>query len=128
MGEDEQEKVSFNTDRDTATDVEVYAAKRGLSKTKALNQLVNTGLRERKYPILYRIRDSIFHWAGIVAVLGLIAMPTGIVLNRPDTGYILMVVFVTLAVAMVAIFELVRVAAGVSPIGRHVRKLVQQLR
>jgi len=115
--------VRFN-DR-TGEAIETFAEREGVSKTEAIEQLVQTGLREQNHPVASRLKGRVADWIsllGISAILVTIAgATTGVfAFSRAALFAVTAVIF---AVGLLAVFEVVRFLDGTSPVGDHVRRL-----
>lgn len=110
-------------DEALSSDVEEFVARGGYeSRNQALEDLIRTGLRESKYPILTRLRERVIHYSAMLCVFALVFIAGGVVTEPIHfaNALLMAIVLVAMAVGLIAVVELARLIRGTSELGSAV--------
>lgn len=128
MSEDDRRTLSFTTDADTASRIESYNAREGIdNRSKAIDELVQFALREKRGPILYRWRESastvaLIFACGAIAV-AIVGMGTPIM--SPAAAVAVSGAFAAVGLGLMAIVELARTFRGSNELATVLRRAKQ---
>lgn len=108
--------LGFRADEDLASDVDEYQDSRGIDEeSKALEELVRVGLRERQGPIRSTWRERVHDWSGLLAILAMVVLAAGVVAPAHfEPAVQLSAVMLMLALAMLGVLEFARTVSGQS--------------
>lgn len=110
-----KEVMSVKTDGDVKHAVDDYADGRGVSRNKALDDLIRTGLRERRGPVRSRWRNQIHDWAGLLAIAAMVTLAAGVVVPTAlSVAVSLAATMLAFSLSLVGIVEGARLLAGQS--------------
>lgn len=121
------ESIAAWVDSETKREVERYRERHDCDTlSEAGGDLIEIGLRESSNPIIYRVKDQVIEWVsllGIAAVLVLLAGATTRVIHIVDAAK-LSVALVVVAMLLLGVFEVSRLALGRNEIGSAIRALI----
>lgn len=121
-----REPVSARFDVSDAQAIEDHGRRLGAEdRSDAFRRLALIGLRETKYPVIYRLKTHLADWIGqmlLAAVLVVVAGYTTEVFAF-ERAVSFAVVIVAVAVASLGVFEVVRLVAGQNRLGVQLRSL-----
>lgn len=91
-------------------------------------ELVKVGLRETKYPIMYRLKDIVVQFSGMLAAAALVILTVGLITNDiVEFRFTLKVSLTLLAFALffISFYEAARAMNGQSELGTSIWRLRQ---
>lgn len=125
-----KQTVSFKAEPVDVEKIDAYAEREGYEhRSDAAKELVETGLREQSNPLVWRWKHRVVDWAGILGIAAIIVFLAGgatSVISVRD-GAVLSLTFVSVAVLLLAGFEVVRVVLGINEVGEAVHARVGAL-
>ena len=125
MSEDKR-TVAFKADARTRQEIIDYQEANGHeTKSDAVHQLVSVGLREQKSQLLWRMKDHVVEWVGILAIAAIMVFLAGVVgVFAMDRAATFSVSLLGAALVLLSVFEAFRVVYGTSEMGAWVRQVV----
>jgi len=108
--------------------VETYREERGLEyRSDAMEELLRAGLRERRHPLLSRLRERSLVLGEMLAVIGLVFLAGGIVTSAYPVfdGVVMWFVMSFFALAIPGAVELARLVAGQNELGVMVEEVIR---
>lgn len=124
MGTKEQRPLSARVPAETRNKVEQYKDNREFdSRSDAVEDLINVGLRERQAPLVSRVRERAFDTAYHLPLVAVVTVVTGWMTTAltPAHSLQIAVVLLVIGVAPLATVELWRAGAGQSELGARLR-------
>jgi len=124
----DRQTLSFKADDTVQDRVDEFADREDYDYTsEALEQLVRVGLRETRSPILYRLKEEIINWAGWLGLTAIVAVVAGITtpVLAVTHGLMIATVLVAVAIALLALVELLRVLRGESELGEQLHGVMR---
>ena len=121
------DKITIRADEEFRERVERYEERAGkASRTDAIKELVDVGLREQERPLLYRAKDRVVEWVHLLSIIGVALFVLGVTtdLVTATDGLIAAVFSLGLAAALLAGYELARALAGSNEVGVRLRAVV----
>jgi hypothetical protein len=123
----DRQTLGFKANSDLAERVNQFKNREDYEhNSDALEELVRVGLRETQNPVMYRLKDEILNWAGLLGVTAIITIIGGLTTPVIAPGHALLVatILCVTAMSMVAIVELARAWQGQSTVGRAIREVI----
>lgn len=123
----DRKPVTFRASGDVRERVSAYQDQQGFKDaSEAWLALVEIGLREQRYPVLYRLKGEVISWAGNLGVMAVLVVLAGRLTPLLSLGnaVVLSASLLAVAVAMLGLFELARVTVGANTLGDYVRRIV----
>lgn len=121
--------ITWRTDKERQERIEQFQKQRGFdNRTKALDHLVDVGLREQRNPLMWRLKDRIVDWVsimGIAAVMVFIAGATTNIFGMTDAMKF-SVAMIIVATGMLGAFELGRVVLGMNELSVRLRDFIRR--
>jgi len=120
--------IGFRADDTTRQRVEEFQDREDYDdRAKALQKLVEVGLRETRSPILFRLKEEVVTWAGWLGVTAIIAVIAGLTtpMLAVTDGLMIAAVVVVVAIALLATVEAFRVLRGESEVGEHLHGVIR---
>lgn len=122
----ERDPRSIRMSDEEVARVDEFAERNDLDdRSEALRKLVKIGLRESRSPLLYRFKDQIVDWVGLLGVTAVIVLLAGFttpVIGAPGAAKFAIALAVTAAL-LLAMLEVLRVANGTNQIGERLREI-----
>lgn len=120
-----KQTLTCSCDEQLAERVDEYADRAGYEhRSPALQELIRTGLRETRAPLLTRFREQAINYANFMAIFALVFLAGGIVTKEIafTTGLRMSLVLVLGAIGIVAFLEVIRLFNGQSELGETVHR------
>lgn len=114
-------------DDDLEEQVDAYAEKAGYDSTsKAVEDLVQAGLRETRSPVLVRLRERAIEYAGLLAAVAVVFAVGGVIVPSLGvyTGVRMAIVLLAISTSVPAGIEVARVVRGTSALGEDIREVL----
>jgi len=119
------DKITIRADDDFTERVEHYRERAGKeSRTEAIKDLVEVGLREQSNPLLYRLKDRVLEWVNLLAMTAIVMFVVGVTTDiiTATNGVIGAFFALFLASGLLAAYELVRAVGGMNEMGVRARQ------
>lgn len=124
----DRKTISFTTDAGTEAEIKAYETRAGKeNRSKAVEELVNIGLREQRGPMLYRWRDSAADVALMFCAAAVATLVIGMGTTLATIGQAIGVAgaFVAVALGLMAAVELGRTLRGQNELASVLRRVRQ---
>ncbi len=120
--------LTCKCDEDLRERVDDYAEAAGYpSRSQALEQLIQTGLREEESPLGARARDQAVQWAGLLTIGALVLAVVGVASPVPMRwAWPTTLALVGASAVILGVLEFARLVAGQSQLGQQVRRVVNE--
>lgn len=129
MATGDRETVSFTTDAGTAAEIEAYKGRSSSAdnRSKAIEELVQIGLREQRGPLLYRWRDSAADVALMfcAAAVSVVVIGMGTPMLTLSEAVQVGAAFALVALGLVGAIEVARTVNGQSELSALLRRVRQ---
>lgn len=116
----EDKVITFRAGQDLQDGIQSYEERYGYeSRSEAVQELAQIGLREAKNPILYRLKDRVIEGSWYLALLSVVVVVAGHLTTvlSPGNSIMLAAVLLAVAAALIACLELLRTINGQSELG-----------
>jgi type IV secretory pathway TrbD component len=120
MAQRDSKTIGFRADEDLQERIETYGSEQGYDKqSEAVEDLVKTGLREKRQPLLYRAKGSASSIALGLTIAAVVAVVLGFVttLWTIGQGVVIALVLIASASATLMLVELPRMVSGQNHLG-----------
>lgn len=127
----EREPGTVRMDQDKWERVERFQRQHGYTdQSEALRQLIDIGLREGTSPLLYRFKDQVVDYVGMLGIMAVIVMLAGFLTPALAAGSAakLSIALVLTAAMLLGVLELVRFVGGHNVLGARLREIVAEVR
>jgi len=119
--------ISCRVDDDLAGKIDDYQTRAGFdNRSDALEDLLRTGLRESRSPILARWREKCIEWAGLLGVFAMVFLAGGVATPAVTarTGYLMSIVLIAIGIGLLGMLELARLFTGQSAIASAIHEVI----
>jgi len=120
------DQIAAHVDSSTKDRVEEFRDSHGYeNNSKAANELIRVGLREKSNPLVYRVKNRLVDWVSLLGIAAVIVFVAGATTGVMSTvaGAKLAIALVGAAVLLLAGFELLRVTLGMNEVGSVLREV-----